>query len=64
MNTHSAYKMARGWYSDNYRHKLARYGIKTKGLKPAEVESKYHSLVQDLREQKRTKRESFIKGVK
>ena len=60
MNTHSAYKMARGWYSDNYRHKLARYGIKTKGLKPAEIKEKHNSLVEELRKQK-LKRVSFIK---
>jgi hypothetical protein len=54
--------MRRGWHHDNYRHRLARYGIKTKSLTSEEIKQRHDLLVANMRPKQ--KHGSFIKGGK
>ena len=51
--------MRRGWRRESYRHRLARYGIKTKGMTGAEIKQKHDVLKAQLKKKK--KRKSFLK---
>ena len=51
-------KMNRGWFGDSYRHRLARYGIKTSGLTSEEIRQRHDMLMAERRKKK--KRKSFL----
>ena len=59
--------MKRGWYNkransnavfESYRHRLARYGIKTSGLTQQEIKNEHQQLVEKLY---KIKKERFVK---
>ncbi len=50
--------MKRGWYGESYRHRLARYGIKTSGLNHEELKQRHDALMNERRKKKKNK--SFI----
>ena len=60
-------KMKRGWYNnrpnsnpkyESYRHRLARYGIKTTGLTNQEIKQEHELLMKNL---DKKKKERFVK---
>jgi len=54
-------KMNRGWKMDSYRHRLARYGIKTAGMSQEDIKLKHDMLSAMKKAEVKKKKESFLR---